>query len=138
MTEFVQWQMRPENRERKRELGREMDARRNTPERRAYKAAKQRERYRANTAAHRAYYKNHTARATPPWLTPEHHQQIQWFYSEARLLGLTVDHIWPLKGKNSCGLHVPWNLQLLTGVENDQKGNKEPRGDWEMVPEINF
>lgn len=63
---------------------------------------------------------------------PEIKKQIAALYAEARRMTevtgvqYTVDHIWPLKGKNSCGLHVPWNMQIITKAANDAKGNKEP------------
>ena len=38
--------------------------------------------------------------------------------------GYEVDHIIPLQGENVSGLHVAWNLQYLTPIQNQLKGNK--------------
>jgi 5-methylcytosine-specific restriction endonuclease McrA len=79
-------------------------------------------------------------RAMPHWLTNEQHQQIQAIYDHARecssLTGdaYVVDHIVPIKGKNVCGLHVPWNLQVLPSDVNDSKGNRMPPKDQHVAP----
>lgn len=66
------------------------------------------------------------SKATPRWLTVNDLAEIEKIYLKASELDLDVDHIVPLQGKTVCGLHVPWNLQLLTPTENKIKSNRLP------------
>lgn len=66
----------------------------------------------------------HVQQAKPRWLSELEEQQLIFIYDEARKQGKQVDHIIPIKNKRVCGLHVPWNLQLLTKEENVRKSNK--------------
>jgi len=67
---------------------------------------------------------------TPKWLTEEQFAEIAAIYAEAQLLKsstgepMDVDHIVPLQGKNVSGLHVPWNLQIITAKLNRKWSNK--------------
>ena len=80
---------------------------------------------RADTKHRRDKHKH----ATPRWLTTEQRNQIRQFYLDAmtttRVTGVpyVVDHIVPLRGKDVCGLHVPWNLQVITRADNLAKSN---------------
>jgi hypothetical protein len=68
--------------------------------------------------------------ATPKWLTKEQRQEMKNLYIKRTLLTIEtgtpyhVDHIVPLQGENVCGLHVPWNLQILSEYENCFKNNR--------------
>lgn len=68
--------------------------------------------------------------ATPSWLTQEQLNQIANMYWLAKDLEAVsgqkyhVDHIIPLQGDGVCGLHVPWNLQILPSDMNIAKSNK--------------
>jgi len=68
--------------------------------------------------------------ATPPWITKEQKVAMRELYlSAAELTKLTgeryvVDHIIPLISPEVCGLHVPWNLRVITQEENLKKSNK--------------
>ena len=68
--------------------------------------------------------------ATPKWLSAEQKLEIRLKYRLAielsRRTGVrhAVDHVVPLQGENVCGLHVPWNLEVITQDENLKKSNK--------------
>jgi hypothetical protein len=77
-------------------------------------------------------WKRRARHATPKWLTPEHRHQIRELYLAARDLtrrtGVrhVVDHVVPLRSAEVCGLHVPWNLQILSHADNCSKSNRLP------------
>ncbi len=77
-----------------------------------------------------ALRKRRNRKATPKWLTKEQKQQIVDTYELMRdcrtITGedYHVDHIVPLRGENICGLHVPWNLQVLPAYVNINKSNQ--------------
>jgi 5-methylcytosine-specific restriction endonuclease McrA len=78
-------------------------------------------------SAHRRAQK---LKATPAWLTLEHLKEIKLLYLKSKIISKEtgtqhqVDHIVPLLGKEVCGLHVPWNLRVITAEENRKKCNK--------------
>lgn len=77
-----------------------------------------------------AQYRALKRKASPNWLSPIQQAQIQEFYEIAAARSMQsgiqyhVDHIHPLKGNGFNGLHVPWNLQILTAHDNVAKHNK--------------
>jgi 5-methylcytosine-specific restriction endonuclease McrA len=68
--------------------------------------------------------------ATPPWITRKQKSEIRQLYQIAITMTKTtgeqyvVDHIVPLRSEVVCGLHVPWNLRVITREENLKKSNK--------------
>jgi 5-methylcytosine-specific restriction endonuclease McrA len=90
-----------------------------------YKAANP-ELYKALTSVRKRRHRN----ATPPWVTKEQKLQIRQMYLQAQKLTkmtgerYVVDHIIPLLNDSVCGLHLPWNLRVMTQEENLKKSNK--------------
>lgn len=80
-------------------------------------------------------YRVSKTKQTPKWLSFIEFAQIQEMYDVAQALYVQtgikhhVDHIHPLKGNGFNGLHVPWNLQILTASENIAKKNKIPQDE---------
>jgi hypothetical protein len=79
--------------------------------------------------AKEGYRRAYKLQATPNWLTESQLQEIKQIYALAKECEMLtgdkyhVDHILPLKGKDVCGLHVPWNLQVLPADVNLKKSN---------------
>lgn len=69
-------------------------------------------------------------KATPNWLTNVQYEEIKLLYKLSKQLDREtnmvhhVDHIVPLINDNVCGLHVPWNLQVLSSSDNMSKSNR--------------
>ena len=75
-------------------------------------------------------YKLKKLNATPSWLNKSQLLLIKCKYQVAAMLNVHgvepwhVDHIIPIRGKDVCGLHVPWNLQVTPAKDNLSKGNR--------------
>ena len=78
--------------------------------------------WKLNGAEKSARYRGHLSQALPPWADLV---KIKDIYKKCPE-GYHVDHIYPLRGINSCGLHVENNLQYLTPEDNLKKSNKMP------------
>lgn len=82
--------------------------------------------YKALTSVRKRRHKH----ATPSWITKEQKIAIRNLYLQAMALTkitgekYVVDHIIPLINPIVCGLHVPWNLRVITQEENLKKSNK--------------
>lgn len=72
-------------------------------------------------------YRAAKLQAIPKWTTKEQFKEIEQFYIGCPKY-YHVDHIYPLQGIGSSGLHVLWNLQYLPAKENIAKGNRMPKG----------
>ena len=103
------------NPERSAEIKREWRNRNPEADRKYYERNKER------SYAQRDAYRRRCKEAMPEWVD---RRAILDVYKEAKRLGLSVDHIVPLHNPTVCGLHVPWNLQLLPLEDNIRKGNK--------------
>jgi hypothetical protein len=81
----------------------------------------------AQVTHHISLRRTRKVQATPKWVDLS---SILAVYIEAKRLtketGVQyhVDHIVPLKSPVVCGLHVPWNLQIIPAAENLKKHNR--------------
>lgn len=101
-----------------------------------YSKLKSRE-FRRNNPGYASFYanlrKDRIKQATPSWLSKEQLYKIRSIYIQCSELviktGITynVDHICPIVMKDengvhvACGLHVPWNLEIVTEEYNSKK-----------------
>lgn len=91
---------------------------------------KKKEWQQANKPRYAAYANARRAaklQATPSWVN--HDELLKIYQLREQVQKATgvehhVDHIVPLISPVVCGLHVPWNLRVIDGIENRRKSNK--------------
>lgn len=74
--------------------------------------------------------KSRVRRATPSWVKLGDLVEVYKNCPE----GFEVDHVVPINGKTVCGLHVPWNLQYLSPLNNMRKGSKTSTHGVNRIP----
>lgn len=78
-------------------------------------------------AVYSASYRASKINAQPEWCDQD---DMRIIYKQCRKktketgVPHEVDHIIPLQSDIVCGLHVPWNLQIITQDENRKKSNR--------------
>lgn len=86
-------------------------------------------RNRDKNCAKTSQYRSKKLNAVPKWLSKEDVAKMRSIYKSCKLISKKtgirheVDHIVPLNHPLVQGLHVPWNLQILTAEENKKKSN---------------
>jgi len=138
----------PDQRERRRALQKKYDEKRKARKRRAAKKSYEKRKEivtlrqqanpnfsRTRRAASRQY--RSALRKGMVWRDQiDIQDRIDQIYEKAKRLrreghDMVVDHIIPISNDLVCGLHVPWNMQILTRVENSAKNNKFDPADFE-------
>lgn len=88
-----------------------------------------REKYPEKITTKMAKRRSQKSNAMPDWLSEKDISKIRSIYklrsSISKKTGIEhhVDHIVPLIHPDVCGLHVPWNLRIITKQENLKKSN---------------
>lgn len=103
----------------------------NDPKRREYRKELKKT-PKAKASRNASYAKRRAAKLqrTPNWLTERDFKVIKGFYTIAQMLSKVNNEVWhvdhkiPLQGVFVSGLHVPSNLQLMRGIENETKRNE--------------